>query len=247
MQAWSMFWRGMSVRPVRQAWGLASHGPSWSLVGLNLLTPELISVHTSIQWSPSQEETVWPGLGKCLREAGALRGRQQHRVSMALSSEQCVSGVLELPAHLAADEWATEVQLEVSQLLGKPADEVHFDFYPEIQTHEAVQRVHWVGCTQTQIDDYKICTRAAGWQLESVEPAVLAAQRAVAALQGGMGSVLTQSTQDWQFRVQSVKELAAQMQGHPLDLMAEPGLHQAMKSEAGARLMAAGLALRVWL
>lgn len=247
MQAWSRFWRRMSKRPVRQAWGLASHGSAWSLVGLNLLTPELISVHTSIQWSPTHGESVWLGLGKCLREAGVLRGRQQHRVSMALSSEQLVSGVLELPIHMAMEEWATEVQLEVSQLLVKQADEVHFDFYPETRTQEVVQRVHWVGCTQQQIDDYKICTRAAGWQLESVEPAVLAAQRAIAALQGGMGSLLTQSTQDWQFRVQSVKELAAQMQGHPLDLMADPGLHQAMKSESGARLVAAGLALRVWL
>ena len=247
MQAWSRIWQRMSVRPVRQAWGLASHGPSWSLVGLNLLTPELVSVHTSIQWSLIDDESVWLELGKCLREAGALRGRQQHRVSMALSSEQLVSGVLELPIHLAMEECATDVQLEVSQLLGKPADEVHFDFYPETRIREAVQRVHWVGCTQSQIDDYKKSTRAAGWQIESVEPAVLAAQRAVAALQGGMGSLLTQSTQDWQFRVQSVKELAAQMQGNPLDLMADPGLHQAMKSEAGARLVAAGLALRVWL
>ncbi len=247
MQTWTRFWRRMSTRPVRQAWGLASHGSTWSLVGLSLLTPDLISVHTSIQWSPAHDESVWLGLGKRLREAGALRGRQQHRVGMALSGAQWVSGVLELPIQMAPEDWVTEVQLEVSQLLGKEPDEVNFDFYPETHTHEAVHRVHWVGCTQSQIDDYKSCTRAAGWQLESVEPSVLAAQRAVAALQGGMGSLLTQATQDWQFHLQAVKEVAAHMQGRPLDLMADTGLHQAMKSEAGARLVAAGLALKVWL
>lgn len=247
MQAWSRFWRRLSARPVRQAWGLAQQGEAWSLVGLSLSTTNLVRVHTASQWMPVDGEPVWQGLGARLREAGLARGRVQHRVNMALASEQLVSGVLEFPVQFPVENWVTEVQLEASQMLGKQPDEVNFDFQPEHRTDGLVRRVHWVGCTQSQIADYKNCTRAAGWQLDSVEPAVLAAQRAAAALHGGLASLLTQSPQDWQFRLQEAKDAATQGQGLPLNLMPEPALVHAMKSEAGARLVASGLALKAWL
>ena len=246
MQAWSRFWRGMVVRPVRQAWGLAAHGPTWSLVGLSLQAPDLVRVHTTRQLL-SADGWLGEGLGGQLRDAGMTRGRSRHRVSMALAADQLVSGVLEFPSQMPREDWVTEVQLEVSQMLGKEPDEVNFDFQPEAPSDGLVQRVHWVGCSQSQIDDFKSCMRFAGWQLDSVEPAAHAAQRAASSLQGGLVSLLTQPTQDWQFGLDLARGASEQALVHPLAFMPDLALQQAMKSEVGARLVASGLALKAWL
>lgn len=246
MQAWSRFWRGMVGRPVRQAWGLAANGPMWSLVGLSLQAPDLVRVHTSRQLLASDEP--WgERLGAQLRDVGLLRGRSRHRVSMALAADQLVSGVLAFPAHVPPEDWVTEVQLEVSQMLGKEPDEVNFDFQPQAPSEGAVQRVYWVGCHQSQINEFKNCIRFAGWQLDSVEPAVHAAQRAASSLQGGLVSLLTQPTQDWQFGLDCLRDASEQGSFDPLALMPDPALQQAMRSEAGGRLVASGLALKAWL
>lgn len=246
MQAWSRFLRGVVGRPVRQAWGLAANGPTWSLVGLSLQTPDLVRVHTTRQLLCADRFSS-EGLGAQLREVGMTRGRSRHRVSMALEADQLVSGVLEFPAQMPHDDWVTEVQLEVSQMIGKAPDEVNFDFHPEARSDGAVQRVHWVGCSQSQIDDFKSCARFAGWQLDSVEPAVHAAQRAASSLQGGLVSLLTQPTQDWQFGLDRIRGASEPEPFHPLAFMSDPALQQAMKSEAGSRLVASGLALKAWL
>lgn len=246
MQAWSRFWRGMVARPVRQAWGLAANGSTWSLVGLSLQAPDLVRVHTTRQLL-STGEGMGEGLGTQLREAGMTRGRSRNRVNMALAEDQLVSGVLAFPAQLSREEWVTQVQLEVSQMLGKEPDEVNFDFQLEAPSDAPFQRVSWVGCSQSLIENFKNCARLAGWQLDSVEPAVQAAQRAAFSLQGGLVSLLTQPTQDWQFALGRAREAAEQESFRPLALMSDPALQQAMKSEAGPRLVASGLALKAWL
>lgn len=246
MQAWSRFWRGLVGRSVRQAWGLAANGPMWSLVGLSLQAPDLVRVHSTRQLL-SADVFTGEGLAAQLREVGITRGRSRPRVSMALEADQLVSGVLEFPAQMPHEDWVTEVQLEVSQMLGKEPDEVNFDFQAQAHSGGDVRLVHWVGCSQSHIEDFKSCARLAGWHLESVEPAVHAAQRAASSLQGGLVSLLTQPTQDWQFALGSVRAASEAEPFQSLAFMTDPALEQAMKSEAGARLVASGLALKAWL
>lgn len=246
MQAWSRFWRGMLVRPARQAWGLTANGPTWSLVGLSLQSPDLVRVHTTRQLR-SADGLIGDDLGAQLREVGMARGRSANRVSIALAADELVSGVLELAAHMSAEDWVTEVQLEVSQMLGKEPDEVNFDFQPEPPGDGLVQRVHWVGCSQSRIDDFKNCVRFAGWQLDSVEPAMHAALRAASLLQGGLTSLLTQPTQDWLFGLDRARAASDPASFRSLTFTSDPALQQAMKSDAGSRLVASGLALRAWL
>lgn len=68
-----------------------------------------------------------------------------------------------------------------------------------------------------------------------------------AAFAGGLVSLLTQPTQDWQF------QLPARSRPDDFDdaLLGRFGpdlpLEQAMKSSAGPRLVASGLALKAWL
>lgn len=247
MQAWSRFWRRVVARPVRQAWGLAASGATWSLVGLSVQASGGVRVHTTTQLSIRQGASPDVDLGAQLRQVGRARGRSRHRVGMALAEDQLVSGVLEFPARMPAEDWAAEVQLEVAQMLGKEPDDVHFDFQPEAHGGDGlVQRVHWVGCTQVQIAEFKNCARSAGWQLHSVEPAWQAAQRAAAALQGGLASLLTQPTQDWQFHLPQPPGSRVEGTQGTGPWMPDPALQQAMKSEAGARLVACGLALKAW-
>lgn len=245
MQAWTRFWRQVMARPARQAWGLAGHGATWNLVGLSLQAPGLLRVHTCRQWTVDPAHPIPRGLDALLREAGLARGRARQRVNMALAADQLVMGVLDFPARMPPEDWVAEVQLEVSQMLGKEPDEVHFDFQPAPHSDGLVQRVQWVGCTQEQVTALKNLTREAGWYLDSVEPAVHAAQRAAASLQGGLASLLTQPAQDWQFRLPQTRPHEPEP-GIAAAWMPDAELQNAMKSEAGGRLVAAGLALKAW-
>lgn len=235
----------MTVRPARQAWGLACHGDIWCLVGLFMPSPHLVRVHTSQQRQALPGETSDLILGDLLREAGRATGRAGRRVSLALSSDQSVSGVLALPAQLPEEDWPAEIQLEVSQMLGMEPDEVNFDFQRAADSDGLVQRVHWVGCAHSQIASFKSGARAAGWQLDSVEPAIQAAERAASALHGGLASLLTQPAQDWQFHMPSQRRPGPEPEGS-WGRLPDPALVQAMKTEAGARLVASGLALKAW-
>lgn len=245
MQAWTRFWRQLMARPIRQAWGLAGHGAAWSLVGLSLQAPGLLRVHTSRQWTADPAHPFPRGLDALLREAGLARGRARQRVNMALAADQLVMGVLDFPVRMPPEDWVAEVQLEVSQMLGKEPDEVHFDFQPVPHSDGLVQRVQWVGCTQEQVTALKNLTREAGWYLDSVEPAAHAAQRAAASLHGGLASLLTQPAQDWQFRLPQTRPTEPGS-GLAAAWMPDAELQKAMKSEAGGRLVASGLALNAW-
>ncbi|PUE11668.1 hypothetical protein B9Z51_05175 [Limnohabitans sp. T6-5] len=236
------WWQRISARPMRWGWGLAPQGQAWSLVGLQRQSELLAKVQTTQALQPPTrdhgEDLRW--LSHALRQIGAAQNGAGQRLSMALPLTGLASGQIEFPAQLSEDEWQAEVQLEASQALGLEPDEVNFDFQPEPASGALVRRVQWVGCAKTHIAEFKTCTRAAGWRLVTVEPELHAARRAAAALQGGLHSMLTQPTQDWQFRLST--DPATTRTVAPTDA----ALLQAMASPVGPCLVAAGLALKAW-
>lgn len=242
MQFWTRFWQLVARRSVRQAWGLACDGSDWALVGLSRCKVAGVRVLAVEKLTSTDPDRGGSGFDVGLSQL-AVRSRQ--RVSVGLTEDEVIAGVLELPAQLPRVDWAAEVQLEASQLLGLTPEEVNFDFQPDPLSFGLFTRVHWVGCDQARIRAIRDGVRNAGWRLDSVEPALHAAHRAASHLKGGLDSLLTQSPQDWQF------DLGPNLgHGQPvfgLKEGADWGLHQALKSTAGARLVASGLALKAWL
>jgi hypothetical protein len=201
-------------------------------------------VHALEKIAPNDSDQEGAGFGLGLRQV-AVRSRQ--RVSVGLGEDEVIAGVLELPAHLPRDDWAAEVQLEAAQLLGLAPDEVNFDFQPDPVSEGLLSRVHWVGCDQARILALRDGVRSAGWRLDSVEPALHAAQRAACHLKGGLDSLLTQAPQDWQFDLIPNLSPGQNLRTSELDPGSERVLKQALQSAAGPRLVASGLALKVWL
>ncbi len=244
MPSWSRFWQHMAHRPVSQAWGLACDGSGWALVGLSWHKAAGVRVHALEKIAPNDSDQEGAGFGLGLRQL-AVRSRQ--RVSVGLTEDEVIAGVLELPAQLPRDDWAAEVQLEAAQLLGLAPDGVNFDFQPDPVSEGLLSRVHWVGCDQARILALRDGVRSAGWRLDSVEPALHAAQRAACHLKGGLESLLTQAPQDWQFDLTPNLSPGQNLRTSELDLGSERVLKQALQSAAGPRLVASGLALKVWL
>jgi hypothetical protein len=234
----------MAHRPVSQAWGLACDGSGWALVGLSWHKAAGVRVHALEKIAPNDSDQEGAGFGLGLRQV-AVRSRQ--RVSVGLAEDEVIAGVLELPAQLPRDDWAAEVQLEAAQLLGLAPDEVNFDFQPDPVSEGLLSRVHWVGCDQARILALRDGVRSAGWRLDSVEPALHAAQRAACHLKGGLDSLLTQAPQDWQFDLTPNLSPGQNLRTSEFDLGSERVLKQALQSAAGPRLVASGLALKVWL
>ena len=246
MQVWSRLWRQMASRPVRQAWGLACDEDDWTLVGLSLRKSTEVHVDSFERISAARSGGGGGDFIDGLRQAGTRMATSGRRLNVALKPDEMVAGVMELPADLPSDEWASEVQLEVSQLLGLAPDEVSFDFQPDPLSVGLLSRVHWVGCDQGRIRALKDSVRSAGWQLHSVEPAWHAAHRAAGHLRGGLNSLLTQSPQDWQFDLTSLAHDSPAIASVLGRFGPDVPLAQAMQSAAGTRLVAAGLALKVW-
>ncbi|PUE42866.1 hypothetical protein [Limnohabitans sp. Bal53] len=244
MPSWSRFWQHVAHRPVRQAWGLACDGSGWALVGLSWHKAAGVRVHTLEKIAPNDSDQEGAGFGSGLRQV-AVRSRQ--RVSVGLAEDEVIAGVLELPAQLPRDDWAAEVQMEAAQLLGLAPDEVNFDFQPDPVCEGLLSRVHWVGCDQARIRALRDGVRLAGWRLDSVEPAVHAAQRAACHLKGGVDSLLTQAPQDWQFDLTPPAVLGQRLPWVGGDAGANWAVMQALQSAAGPRLVASGLALKAWL
>ena len=243
MPSWSRFWQRVAHRPVRQAWGLACDGAGWALVGLSWHKAVGVRVDTTEKIATANDPPG-SGFGWGLSQVG---GRSRQRVSVGLAEDELITGVLVLPAQLPRDDWASEVQLEVAQLLGLAPDEVNFDFQPDPVSDGLLSRVHWVGCDQARIRAIRDGVRMAGWRLDSVEPASHAAHRAVSHLKGGLDSLLTQAPQDWQFDLTPHLGVDHNLTSGAFDAAADPVLRQALQSTAGPRLVASGLALKAWL
>lgn len=243
MPSWSGFWQQVLSRPVRQAWGLASDGPGWALVGLSLHKAAGVRVHALEKINSSSADHGGAGFGQGLSQLG-VRSRQ--RLSVALAENEVIAGVLALPVQWPHDDWASEVQLEVAQSLGLAPDEVNFDFQPDPVSDGLLTRVHWVACDQARIRAIRDGVRAAGWRLDSVEPAWHAAHRAACHLKGGRDSLLTQAPQDWLFDLNPPLEPEHQP-SVVLNAGPDKWLMQALQSAAGPRMVASGLALKAWL
>jgi hypothetical protein len=243
MQAWSRIWRQMTRRPARQAWGLASNGVDGALVGLSSHKSTVAQVHALEHVAHTQSHVSGESLRLSLKKTGTFSRR---RLYASLQDDALLAGVLKLPAHLPRDDWPSEVQLELAQLLQLSPDQVHFDFQPEPMPDGLMLNLHWVGCDQATIRVLKDRVRSIGWLLDAVEPASHAAYRAACHLRGGLSSMLTQAPQDWQF------DLTRFVQGdndRPWGRggpSSDPALLQAMNSPAGPRLVACGLALKAW-
>ncbi|WP_396434002.1 hypothetical protein [Limnohabitans sp.] len=247
MQAGFRFWQRLKNRAARQAWGMASDGDGWALVGLTLERAVGVRVLAMERIETAASGPSAGNFSEGLRPLAAQSVRAGQRLNVALDANDTVAGMLELPAHLRPQDWAAEVQTEVSQLLGLGPDEVSFDFQRDPLTEGLLSRVHWVGCDLGLIQKLQAHARAAGWQLHSVEPAWHAAHRAACHLRGGLSSLLTQSPQDWQFDLSPNAPDTLPLL--PVQQEFGPGLalRQAMHSSAGPRLVASGLALKAWL
>lgn len=252
MHALTRWWHRLSRGAVRHAWGLAPQGGAWVLAGLSRQSADLVKVQSLVTWSPSvsTDASDLNGLSQHLHQQGHAGSGSHQRLNMALPSAAVREGYLDFPVDQPPEDWQYEVQLEVAQAFQLATHEVNFDFEAAPYCDGLVQRVHWVGCTQAQMLAFKNCTRAAGWRLAAVEIEKQAAQRGVRALKGGAVSLLTQAPQDWQFHLDPPAGV------RPADDRAEPfgdseeaiqeALAQIMLTPGGARLVAAGLALRAW-
>jgi len=242
------WWRRIGARPTRLGWGLAPQGAAWSLVGLQRQSDQLARVQTAqaLQPPPTDPTQDKPWLSQALRQIGAAQNSADKRLNLALGLIDLATGQIEFSAQLPEDDWLAEVQLEAAQALGLEPDEVNFDFLPEAPSSTLVWRVHWVACAKVHIAEFKKSTRVAGWQLATVEPELHAARRAVSALQGGLPSLLTQPVLDWQFRLPGPHAEPASLALSSELAPADAALLQAMASPVGARLVAAGLALKAW-
>jgi Tfp pilus assembly PilM family ATPase len=227
---------------------LAPQGAAWSLVGLTRQNEQLSRVQTAqaLQPPPTDPTQDKPWLSQALRRIGNAQKGSNKLLNLALGMVDLASGQIDFPAQLPEVDWLAEVQLEASQALGLEPDEVNFDFQPEEPSQALVRRVHWVACAKAHITDFKKSTLDAGWLLTSVEPELHAARRAARALQGGLPSLLTQPVLDWRFRLpgpQDATNISATAGAMVPD---DTALLQAMASPVGARLVAAGLALKAW-
>ena len=251
MNQWSRMWRRLSLQSVQQAWGLAPQqgAGAWALVGLVRQSQDLVKVKTALSLHPPEKEAgidlAW--LSQGLRQSGRTPGgRSRQRLNMALPAVHLHEGYLDFPANLPQEDWVYEVQLEVSQVLQLAPDDISFDFEPVPVTDGLVQRVHWIGCAQAHMTQFKGFARAAGWRLAAVEPEKQAALRGVRVLKGGVSSLLTQAPQDWQFWLPDAVKVPPQHLSVASDSAVEAALRQVLTSPAGPRLVAAGLALKAW-
>lgn len=239
------WWQRIGARPTRLGWGLAQQGSEWSLLRMQRQGEHLARVQSTqtLQPTPGQAQQDKAWLSQALRQIGSTQVGVEKQLNMALPLVDLALGEIEFSSQLTEDDLLAEVQLEGAQALGLEPDEVNFDFQPEAPSQALVRRVHWVACAKGCIADFKKCTRDAGWQLATVEPELHAARRAANALQGGLPSLLTQPVLDWQFRLPGphdgphIKAAAGLATG-------DAALLQAMASPVGARLVAAGLALK---
>ncbi len=248
MQALAQWWREWAALSAGQAWGLAPQGLAWDLVGLHRHSAALVKVHTTqtlpIPVGRDPVDLSW--LSPPLRRNGRLRGGWRHRLNLALPAAYLKQGVIVVPADLPTENWPFEVQLEAARVLQVAHDAVSFDFEPDPATPDRVRRIHWMGCTQTHMAEFKNFARAAGWRLAVVESERQAAERGARALHGGVGSLLAQAPQDWQFSLPTYRPGAHGVGAIDTDGALAEALEQVLNTPTGARLVASGSALKAW-
>jgi len=238
----------MRTRVVKQAWGLAPAHKGWFLLGLGKEASPWMGVHTVQYVAGDLDDPSVLGVSHGLRQSGASRGAFQvrPRVNIGLPTAQVVSGVLSVPLGCGPSACEAEVQLEASRALGLEPQEVSFDWQADPLTDGVVAQLQWVACAQSAVEQFNQCVRRAGWQLASVEPEWQAAYRAASCLSGGMSVLLTRPAQDWQFDLALLPDTPAQGAAMLNPSGFDAALRDALKTSAGPRLVAAGLALKAW-
>lgn len=248
MQVWQRLWQSWRVRGVRQSWGLALTGRSGALVGLSRDTQGVVRVRLStvLAVPPGRAVTDLFWLTQALQEAGRWVTGRTHRLVVGLDAPDLVMGNMTSAVDATSNDWVADVQLEVSQALHLPPDEVNFDFEVDTLGPGFVRQIHWAGCAKSQVSAIQKGVNEAGWRLSSVEPAMHAAKRAASALVGGLPSLMQQAPQDWQFRWRATDEPAS-LDDEGMATVRDAGLLQeALASSVGPRLVACGLALKAW-
>lgn len=243
MQALMRLWQKMGASSARQAWGLASDGPEWVLVGLSRAGDDLLKVQSTKLLQAQAGESA---LRQALLEAGPRKLGWPQKVAMSLDVPDLVTGRLSCPVEVPEEAWPAEVQLEVAQALNLPPDEVNFDFEAEAMVAGWVRHIRWAGCAKARVAEFQKWIAHAGWQLRSVEPALDAAERASKMLVGGLPSLMQQAPQDWQFRLSYGRSDQAVDAPGLFALDQQGALDELLASTVGPRLVACGLALKVW-
>jgi Type IV pilus assembly protein PilM len=248
MQVWQHLWQNWRVRGVRQSWGLALMGRSGALVGLSRDTRGVVRVQLStvlaVPAGTAVTDHFW--VTQTLQEAGRLLSGRAHTLVVGLDAPDVVMGSMTSTLDVTSNDGVADVQLEVSQALHLPPDEVNFDFEVDTLGRGFVRQIHWAGCAKSQVSAIQKGVNEAGWRLSSVEPAMHAAKRAASALVGGLPSLMQQAPQDWQFRWRAMDEPVS-LDDEGMATVRDAGLLQeALTSSVGPRLVACGLALKAW-
>ena len=248
MQFASWLQHRIGSRSAKQAWGLAPAQKGWFLIGLGKEASRFMGVHTVQYFAGNLEDPSILGVSHGLRQSGAARGAFQarQRVNMGLPMDQVVSGVLNIPLGLGPSDCEAEVQLEAARALDLKPEEVSFDWQADLKSDGVVDQLHWVACAKSSIESFIQCVRRSGWQLASVEPELQAAQRAAFCLSGGLAALLTRPVHDWQFDLALLPDSQANGAALVRPLSLDPSLRDALRTSAGPRLVAAGLALKAW-
>ncbi len=212
---WQRWWSNKFARPLGTAWGALADAQCVNLVCLGRqaggdargVARVLSGMHLSPPSWLEDEASRQDWLVDTLREASAHEVRRHRGLTLALPAGRYQSGWLELPTPLDSENLQAEVQLEAAQSLGVSADDVSFDFEilpTDLASRASTdQRVRWLACRRTEIRDWRMHTRAAGWRLPAIESDEQAAARALQALRGGLSSLHAQPYHDWRFDVQA--------------------------------------------
>lgn len=203
MRSGLKLWPGFPFRRITSAWGIALGDPGVTLVSLGRSAANEVRVQRALSLLPpawalgADSHHDW--LVQSLREASEQEVRRHRRLVLALPMSRCQRGQLDCPQSLDADALQAEVQLEASQHLNVPAQEVSFDFEVLAADGPSVQQVHWLACLRSEVHAWRKHTRAAGWRLPAIEHHEQAALRAAQALRGGTENLQAQPHQDWRF------------------------------------------------
>ena len=248
MQFVSWIQRGIKQRSAMQSWGLSPGLGGWFLVGLSRDASRFLGVHR-VQYLQGGLDDPGPnGVSQGLRQCGVSQAvfRASPRVHVGMAMDQVVHGVLAIPVGLSPSEREAEVQLEAARMLNLEPEHISFDWHVSLLSGGDLDLLHWVACPHSAIDGFNQCVRRSGWRLASVEPEMHAAQRAADCLCGGLSTVLTRPVQDWQFDPAMGADSGVPEGGSISPMVFQQALHDAMRTPAGPRLVATGLALKAW-
>lgn len=158
--------------------------------------------------SPGSSEGVDDWIVSRLRALSMGLPRRERCLALALHESRCRQGVYRPVSAQGAQALAAQIQLEAAAALGMAVDDVGFDFVAPSPDAPDQGLVSWAACLRQDLDRWQGHARRSGWRLPVVEPAVQAARRALACLQGDAQHHWGHSPQDWQFDRRPLRQVA---------------------------------------